>query len=335
MRQYAIIFYLLIVGCQHGFAQQDTLSAREQFMLDSLIANDPFLQLMKNQKQKDHIYLSIGAGNGGFSTHNNAANATGYVKQLILTPAVSFISAKGFNATVTGFITNDSCRKTNVYQVGLSAGYAIDGKIMNAGMSYTRYIGTGTKYNSRNIYQNDIYGYVTKAKGWLRPGISAGFVNGTYKEWRYLTYERTIHLPNPPPYGRDTIVRSRIKDSTTNTANYFSLTASAQHQFAFYQVFSSQDAIAITPKLMLNFGSANLSQTHTNAIFDRYRVLSRYKKATLSDQFQVQSVALAVDGLFTLKHFFVQPNVYFDYYLPATQQKRLSTIFSIASGFYF
>lgn len=333
MRKACFIFFFLL--SQYSYAQKDSLTAAEKLMLDSLIANDPFLQLLSNQKQKDNIYLSLGAGNGGFSTHNNAANATGYVKQLIIMPAVNFYSAKGINAGITGFITNDDTRKDDLYQLGITLGYGYEGKKINTGISYTRYVRTGSEYNSRSLYQNDLYGYIKKAKGWLRPGLSAGFVSGTYKEWDWLTYERTVHLPNPPPFGRDTVLRLRTKDSTKNQTNYFSLTAEVRHKYSFYEVFSKKDAFGFTPALMVNFGSANLTQAHTSAIFERSRILSRYKKSELSDRFQVQSIALSLDGLFTIDHFFLQPNLYFDYYLPATTHKRFSSIFSVAAGFYF
>ncbi|MEO6638077.1 MAG: hypothetical protein ABIN25_07355 [Ginsengibacter sp.] len=335
MRKCCFILFILAIYCKVVFAQSDTLTTSEQATLDSLIDNDPFLQLLKDAKNKNTVYISIGAGNGGFTSHNNAANATGYVKQVILMPAVNFISANGFTAGITGFATNDTINSVDLYQLGISAGYGYQGKKIDAGLSYTRYLRTGTEYNSRNIYQNDFYGYLKKSKGWLRPGISAGYVNGKYKEWSWLKYQRTVHLPLPLPNGRDTIIISRVKDSMSNTTSYFSVTAEVHHEFSFYEVFSGKDAIGFTPSLMVNFASSGLSQTHTSAIFDRYRILSRYKKAELSDNFKVQSVALSLDGIFTLDHFFLQPNFYFDYFIPSTQEKRFSTIFSVAAGVYF
>ena len=101
-----------------------------------------------------------------------------------------------------------------------------------------------------------------------------------------------------------------------------------------HNVFSKKDELDFIPTLILNLGSDKLTQIHTNKIFDRPAFSSR-KKSDYSNKFQVQSVAASLDFTYMVKKFFIQPIVYFDYYLPETTENRFSAIFSITAGFSF
>jgi hypothetical protein len=312
--------------------QTDSLSKDDKRLLDSMFKNDEFFKMMK--KDKNYLDVSIGIGNGEFSAHNNAANATGVDKQLIYTPAVTYRLKNGLSFGVSAFITGDSSGKPEIYQTALAAGYDYYGKTIFAGGSYTRYLSNQNKYNSKSLYQNDLNAYIKLAKGILQPGISVGYVAGKYREIDYVSFKRTVHLPNPPPNGRDTIITINGKDSTDNKTSYFTVAASVGHDFAFYNVFSKKDELDFIPTLILNMGSDKLTQTHTNKVFDR-PAFSKQKKSDYTNKFQLQSVAASFDFTFMIKKFFLQPIVYFDYYLPETTENRFSTIFSVTAGVSF
>jgi hypothetical protein len=313
-------------------AQTDSLSKEDKRLLDSMFKNDEFFKMMK--QDKNYLDVSIGIGNGEFSAHNNAANATGVDKQLIYTPGVTYRLKNGLNFGVAAFVTGDSTGKPEIYQTGITAGYDYYGKTIYAGGSYTRYLSNQNKYNSKSIYQNDLSAYVKLAKGLLQPGIMLGYVDGKYKEMNYVSFKRTVHLPNPPPNGRDTIITITGKDSTDNKTSYFSVAATLGHDFYFYNVFSKKDELDFIPTLMLNMGSDKLSQTHTNRIFDR-PAFNKRKKSDYSNKFQIQSVAASFDLTYMVRKFFIQPVLYLDYYLPETTENRFSAIFSISAGVSF
>lgn len=314
-------------------AQTDSLTNEEKRLLDSMFKNDEFINLML-KKDKNHLDVSIGIGNGEFSTNNNAANATAVNRQLIYTPAINYRLKNGLSFGVAAFITADNTHTPEVYQTGLSASYDYYGKTIYAGASYTRYLSDQGKYNSKSLYQNDLFAYVKLAKGMLQPGITLGYVTGNYKETSFVTFKRLIHLPNPPPNGRDTVITITGKDSTDNKTSYFSAAATVGHDFAFYNIFSKKDELDFIPTLILNMGSDKLTQTHTNKVYDR-PALSKRKKSDFSNKFQVQSIAASLDLTYMVKKFFIQPIIYFDYYLPETTENRFSAIFSISTGFSF
>lgn len=315
-----------------AIGQKDTLSKEDKRLLDSMFKNDEFINMMM-KKDKNYLDVSIGIGNGEFSTSNNAANATAVNRQLIYTPAVTYRFKNGLSFGVTVFVTGDSTQKPEIYQTGITAGYDYYGKTIYAGGSYTRYLSNQNKYNSKSLYQNDLFAYVKRAKGILQPGITLGYVTGNYKETNFVSFKRRIRLPNPPP-GRDTIITITGKDSTNNKASYFSASATVGHDFAFYNLLSKKDELDFIPTLILNMGSDKLTTTRTNAIFDRPAFNSR-KKSEFSNKFQVQSVAASLDFTYMVKKFFIQSIFYFDYYLPETTENRFSAIFSVSAGFSF
>jgi hypothetical protein len=330
MCKYLLLLCFLFIASS-ALAQTDSLSKEDKRLLDSMFKNDEFINMM-TKKDKNYLDVSIGIGNGSFSEHNNAANATEVNKQLIYTPALTYRLKNGLSFGVSAFVTGDSSGKPEIYQVALTAGYDYYGKIINAGGSYTRYLSNQNKYNNKSLYQNDAYAYIKLAKGLFQPGISLGYVAGKYKEANYVTFQRPIRNPNPPPLIIYTTVSG--KDSTDNKTSYFSVSANVGHDFAFYNVFSKKDELDFVPTLMLNMGSDKLTQTHTNKIFDR-PALSKRKKSEFNNKFQLQSVAASLDFTFMIRKFFIQPIVYFDYYLPETEENRFSTIFSMNAGFSF
>lgn len=315
-----------------AYGQTDSLSKEDKRLLDSMFKNDEFIKLMK--KDKNYLDVSIGIGNGVFSASNNAANATGVNKQLIYSPVVVYRLKNGLSFGVAGFLTADSAGKLALYQTGVTAGYDYYGKAINAGLSYTRYLSNQNKYNSKSLYQNDFFGYIKRAKGIIQPGITVGYASGKYKETSFISFKRLVHLPNPPPNGRDTLIMITGKDSTDNKSSYFSLSANIEHDFAFYKIFTKKDELDFVPSLIVNFGSDKLTQTHTNKIYDRPAFSAR-KKSDYSNKFKVQSVAASFELTYVVGKFFIDANLYADYYLPETTEKRISFIFAVAAGFSF
>ena len=317
--------YLLIFTIAAGFsvavAQTDSLSAKDKAMLDSMMENDEFLKMMKEQS-KNSVDISVGLGNGAFSSSNNAANATGIDNQIIFTPSIIYHTKNGFSFGATGFLTSDSTNKLELYQTGISAAYDYYGKKVLAGFSYTRYLSDKNKYNTKSLYQNDFYGYIKRAKGILQPGLTSGFANGNYKEVVLVLRKR--------PLLGDTLVR----DSTSNKASYFSVSGSVEHDFSFYKLFSKDDKLDFVPSLIVNFGSDKLTQTHLNKVFNR-QILSSRKRVEATNKFQLQSVAASFDFTYGIGKFFLQPNVYLDYYLPETTATRFAAIFSVTAGVSF
>ncbi len=326
MQKYFLLLVFLVCNYGASMAQTVILSKEEKAVLDSMMENDVFLQFL-NEKDKNSFDISLSIGNGAFSANNQAANATGLTNQLIYTPGIMYRLKNGLSFGAAGYVTEDGNEKVNLYQIGVSAGYAYQNKKVNTGISYTRFLTNKNKYNNRSVYQNDFYGYIGKSSGLLQPRLSFGYSNGNYKEVSYTSFILTR------PLRGDTLISGL--DSTSNKTSYFSVSASVEHNFTFYKLFSKKDGLDFTPALIINAGSDKFTQTHTNKIYDRFRRLNAVKKVEVNNSFQLQSVAASFDAVYTIGHFFFQPTLYLDYYLPQTTSQRFTTIFSISSGFTF
>ncbi len=292
-------------------------------MLDSMMKNDPFFSLM-NEKPKNSLDVSIGVGNGSFSEHNRAVNATGVTNQLIITPGATYRLKNGFSFGITGYITKDSANKMELYQTGITAGYDYAGKVVSAGGSYTRYLADLSKYNSKNLYQNDLYAYVKKSSGIIQPILALGISSGKYREIDQYKIKR--------PIIGDTIL---VHDSTHNKSTYFYLSAGICHDFYFYGLFEKGDELDFVPSLVFNAGSDKTTTTHVNQSLNNKPRLAQRARQASSDKFQGQSIALSLDFTYSIKKFFFQPNMYIDYYLPSTTANRLSAVYTLTAGFTF
>ncbi len=117
--------------------------------------------------------------------------------------------------------------------------------------------------------------------------------------------------------------------------------ASVRHDFYWLDVFTYRDHIRFTPQLMLTsgtqkFGFNQSSTTYATAIRNTSNVLYTTDNLYLDDElkFQPLSMTLFLRGEYTMGKFFIQPQVAFDYFFPATNRK-FNSIFSMNTGFMF
>ena len=320
-----IVGFTLSISFFSAAQSGNPVTPSEQATLDSMRKADEFLNMLDSlDAPKSYIDLSIGIGNRLFSVKNNSVNTTqAYTNKLYYTPAITYRHKSGLSIGLMPFITSDS-GSLKTYQTAITPGYDYLDKKISTGLSYTRFIADNEKYNSNSIYQNDFYAYIKSVAGWVEPGFAVGFTNGKYKE---------IDLVYAPMLAR------YVKDSTDNKIRDISFTASIEHDFEFYDVLAKQDGLSIVPQLLLSGGSEKLTITHTNKAYAKLVNASRRVKRNItvdgSSKFALQSTALSIDITYSVGKFFLQPNVYFDYYLPSTTEKRFTTVYSITAGFSF
>jgi uncharacterized protein with PQ loop repeat len=65
------------------------------------------------------------------------------------------------------------------------------------------------------------------------------------------------------------------------------------------------------------------------------KLKSKSLTQSANSAFALQSLALSLSTAYTIGNFSISPNLYIDYYLPATTENRLSTIFSLTIGYSF
>lgn len=325
------ILLLSFAGISFAYAQEKGLSKADKRALDSMFQNDEFIKLLKD---RDYSYfdVNVGMGNGVFSINNNSLNAEQTeTNKIFFSPSIGYNHKSGFSITFSGFLASDSS-KLKMYQYAINPAYTYDDKNINAGISYTRFIkGSGTSFQI-SPFQNDIYASGTYKKLWIQPGIAVGYSTGKIVEYYDTSFLFTP--PNLPPrmvYIRDTIT-TRVKG--------FSLTASATHEWTFQHLLVDKDALSIQPAFLVNAGLQHWSISHSSSLTKRrpivqYLLKSRYGDGATTESFTLQSLAFLADVTYYIGKFYIEPQLYLDYYLPSTTAKRFTTVFSVTAGIAF
>lgn len=327
MLKYLPILIMFCI-CSSAFAQTDSLvfSKEEMRLLDSMFKNDEFIQLML-EKDKSYFDINFKMSNGVFSLNNNGLNASqATTNKMYYTPTVSYNHKSGFGVSVSGTLTSDD-GSLKMYQYAISPYYGFRNKNFEWGVSYTRYIeGASTRFQL-NPYKNDLYANAVYKKLVIEPGLAAGYSFGKQVEY----FDTAFWLNNIAVHLRDTI---------TTRLSSFSLALSASHQFNFNRVLNKKDAMQIRTLLMLNTGIQKWDVSHSSKLVNRRPIIQtivkrRFGYGTTSTSFNVQSLAFATNFIYYYGRFYLQPQIYFDYYLPSTDEKRLTSIFSITAGISF
>lgn len=295
-------------------------------MLDSMFHNDEFINLMM-KKERSFFDINIGMGNRLFSVNNNLLNAgQSQTNKIYYKPTIGYYHKKGFAVSLGSYLAADN-GKLKVYQYAVSPSYGFINKNISANISYTRFIEDSVESFDISPFKNDFYASFIYKKTWLRPGIAIGYSFGKQVEYfdtAFWIVNRVVHL----------------RDTVTTRLSAFSVTLSASHQWTFYELLGKKDAFQFQPALLLNGGSQRWNITHSNSVLNRRTVVQNYLKRRFGDgsgtaKFTVQSVAFSALATYYYGKFYVQPQLYLDYYLPTTTEKRLTSLFSVSAGFSF
>ncbi len=328
-----LIFLLAISSCSWVYGQTDSLTREEKRALDSMFKNDDFIKLMLGKK-KSFFDINIGIGNGIFSLKNNALNAgVSVTNKTFYTPSAGYYHKSGLAVSVRGFLTADNSR-LKMYQFAISPSYVYTNKNIDAGISYTRFIEGSSAGFEVSPFKNDLYGSVVYKKTWIEPGLALGYSSG-----KQVAYFDTAFWYTSPlyPYPARVI---HISDTITTKLRAFSLIVSATHKWNYYKLINAKDAIQLQPVLFLNAGSLRWNTSHSSSLNNRRTFVQNYLKDRYGDgsessSFKLQSAALLMQITYYIGPFYIQPQGYLDYYLPATTEKRLTALFSVTTGFSF
>jgi hypothetical protein len=275
--------------------------------------------------------LSVNRGVYNFESKNTTLLLEP-AKKLTYSPTLGYYNKNGLGITATGFIVDDGTRM-NLYQAGISPSFDyLKNRDIATGVSYTRFFTKATLPFYTTPLQNEVYGYFTYRKWWVRPTVTMSYGWGSRKD--YSERETLI---------QDLRLRRRgfTYINTKETVSDFSVMASVRHDFYWLDVLAYKDHIRFTPQLAFTsgtqkFGFNQSSSTYATTIRTSSNVLYSTESLYLDDQinFQPLSLTLYLRGEYSIGKFFVQPQFAMDYYLPATTN-NFNTLFSVNLGFIF
>lgn len=323
--QKCLLVFICLLMIAGTAAAQDSTASKEDYVLDTAAILQDLQNLLDSTGDAgSYAMVSTGFSNRLFSLHNKQLNAKqATTAALVYSPAFGYFHKSGFSLSAGVNLLNDKKDGFGPTQYSLTPAFDLAGnENWSAGISYSRYF-ISDKYSVyASPVQNDLYAYAGYKKYWLEPGIALGYATGNYTEINKFTIQAT---------GNTFI------DTGTYKMKSFSMIASLSHDFEWNKVFGNADAISFTPALQLNFSSdSTQGVSHTLGQNLPARFLKRrFARLQGANSFQAQSVALSLDINYAIGNFSILPQVYLDYYLPKTDEKRFTQTFSIVVGYTF
>ena len=281
-------------------------------------------------KSSSSLDVTLSLGNGVFSKNSKAKNAgQETLNKILYNAGVTYHHKSGAGISLTAFSLQDNGLK--IYQYAINPFYYYTDDNIYTGGGYTNYIRGVTTSIAQNPYQHEFSGEFKWIKTKIRPALIIDFSTGKSNE--VFDTVLTVNNPAPPhPVHYTDNIHSVVKDITVSF--------SVDHMFRFNSLFSGSDELSVEPALALNAGSGSLKVTHAGNIVLPKRVQRAFQgirgiSAGNKQKFGLQSVSMSGDIYYSIGKFFAEPQLYIDYYLPSTDSKRLSSIFSITIGVSF
>jgi hypothetical protein len=314
----------VIVPAKDDFTIDTTLDYDELFR-----DFDAFMDSILTPRSYTLATLNMGKGYYNFVSKGGVVETS---KKLTYQPMLGYYHKNGLGVTATGYIADDG-QNLNFFQGSITPSFDyLQNRNIATGVSFTKFITKDSLPFYTTPLQNELYAYFTYRKWWVKPTISVSYGWGSRSD--YTQREELI---------QDLRLRRRgfTYINTEESVSDFSIVASARHDFYWLDVFTDRDHIRLTPQLAFTsgtqqFGFNQSSSTYVTVIRNNSSVLYSTDDFSLDDKvdFQPLSLTLFLRGEYSIGKFFIQPQLTFDYYFPATSQ-NLSTLFSINAGFIF
>ena len=281
---------------------------------------------------RSYFLASVSLGKGYFNYKSKSTVLLEAAQKFTYSPTIAFYHKSGFGMTAAGNIVNDANRM-NFFQASLSPSFDyLENKRFVTGVAYTRFITKDSLSFYTSPLQNELYAYFTYRKGWIRPTVALSYGWGSRSE-----YAHREELITSLQLRRRGYIRINTKESISD----FSILTSVRHDFYWLDLFAYTDHIRFTPQITFTsgtqkFGFNQSSNTYGTSLRTGSNVLFNSENIVLDDnlKFQPLSLSLYLHSEYSIGKFFIQPQLVFDYYFPATE-KNFTSLFSITTGFSF
>lgn len=278
---------------------------------------DDFLKLFDSlEAPRNYFLIGIGVSNNQFSNRNVTLNSQQSSFTFNISPIISYQHKSGLGITYNNFIaTGTNGSELIQHAITPSFDYKKYKKI-GFGFSYTRYFGRKENSQYTTPYKNDLFGYFKFTKGKYQPGLMIGFANGSFKE-----------VFSFPLINRKDTAKIGVSD--------FSFIPNLEREISF-NGFGKKDYFIIIPSFMLVFASNKYDvKASDRLLLNRPRIAQRIRNDYSQNQpFNLQSLGLNLDATWYIKKFYLNPQVYFDYYLLSGSDK-FNALYTVQAGFMF
>lgn len=302
------------------FTNYDELFSELDALIDSLMA------------PRSYTIFNIGIGSGFFTYDSKSGNTTLTRRRLTYSPAVGYYDKSGLGIGVGTSIVNDGSGM-NPYQFSATGSYDFQrNKSFITGVSLSHYFTKKSLPFYTSPLQNEAYGYFTYRRPWFKPSVGLSYGWGSRNDFK----EQEEKIQNIQ-LAQNGFTRINTKESIID----FNLTTSVRHDFYFLNALCKNDYVRITPQISFVSGTQQFGFNQTSSTYATVRrtgrnVLYRTENIALDNHLYFQPISLttSLKTEYSIGKFFLQPQILFDYYFPATEN-NFTTAFQISTGFAF
>lgn len=276
--------------------------------------------------------FNIAAGYNYFNYASKESYLLEASKRMTYSPSLGYYSKTGLGITANTIIVNDGVH-LNPYQLNVTSSYDyLKNDKFLSGISFTHFFTKDSLPFYTSPLKNELYSYFTYRHFWLKPSVAVSYGWGSrsaYEERQeYITSLRLA-------------LNGFTRVNTRESINDFNLATSIRHDFYWLDVLGKKDYIRFTPQIVFTsgtqkFGFNQTSSTYATIPRTNTNVLYSSDKVSLDDQvnFQPLSLSTYLKAEYSKGKFFLQPQLIFDYYFPASE-KNLTTVLVMNAGVIF
>lgn len=280
------------------------------------------------RKPKSFGMVNVGVGNAYFTFQRRVGDSATAANKVMVSPSLSYFHRSGFGVTAETDLVNDG-EKLNAYQYSLTGAYDyLRSQNFVTGLSYSHYFQKENLPFYTSPLKSDAFAYFTYRKYKLRPSVNFHYGWGSQEavtvmeeKIRNLRITRTI--------------------TTVKSVADLNLTTSLRYIFSWPHVFSKNDNVKFTPQVSFVSGTQQFGFNQVNNIgtVKKGAVKSTVfttENLVLNDNMKFQPLALStvLKTEYAKGRFFIQPQLGFDYYFPATTD-NLTVSFIVNAGVTF
>src|SRR5688572_19620442 len=276
--------------------------------------------------------VTLGFGRNFLNYESQSGLSTETKRRLYLSPSIWYVNKSGLGVGVsTSVIKNDT--SIIPYQFSFTGSYDYQqNDSYLTGLAFTRYITKKDLPFYTSPLKNEAYGYFTYHNSWFKPSIGLSYGWGSKTDFE----EKDARIKKNKSSKTEI-----IQVNTTESVADFNLFTSIRHDFYFLDMLPGKNSIRVSPQITLTSGTQQFGFNQVNNIYSVNKrtgtnVLNN-SEAVLFDNklsFQPLSLTTFLRTEYSNGSFFIQPQLIFDYYFPATSNNA-NLAFVCNAGFIF
>ncbi|MFL5810631.1 MAG: hypothetical protein ACJ749_14005 [Flavisolibacter sp.] len=307
----------------------DTSYSEEDY---NLLFNELDALLDSLTAPRSFVLFNLGIGNGFFNYETKSSNLLTSLKKTFYTPSLAYFSKTGVGVSGTVVMVNDGVN-LNPYQFYFTGSYDyLKNSKFITGFALTHFFTRDSLPFYTSPLKNEVYAYFVYKKLFVKPSVAVSYGWGTRSDYAEREDQITSLRLGLKGYTRI---------DTRESINDFNVITSVRHDFYWLNVLGKNDYVRLTPQIVFTSGTQKFGFNQTSSSYavlpqNRANVLYSSDELFLDDEllFQPLSLSTYIKTEYSKGKFFLQPQVVFDYYFPATE-KKLSTAFVMNVGVIF